>query len=326
VSQPLPIVTVIIAAPPQLAEVQAVAAARKLDYPADRLEIIVARGKQPSVQRNVALRAARGEWIYFLDDDALTPPDNLRRAEKFLHNPAVAMVGGPNVCPPGAPLLEQVFAVVLASWLAFGPSRARYTPVGEMRDTGEKELILCNTLARRDTLLALGGFNEALYPNEENALMDELQKRGQRLVYDPNFFVHRRPRRTLKAFLKMLRTYGRGRAEQFRLHPTPGSALNFVPPLFCLYLAALAFLNCLSIPNSLRLLIAVPMIVYFVATILQTLASMKNAGVVRAVLAWPLLVASHIFYGLGFWRGLFTKLDANANKVRTEVVLETIGL
>jgi len=326
VSQPLPIVTVIIAAPPQLAEVQAVAAARKLDYPADRLEIIVARGKQPSVQRNVALRAARGEWIYFLDDDALTPPDNLHRAENFLQNPAVAMVGGPNVCPPGAPLLEQVFAVVLASWLAFGPSRARYTPVGEMRDTGEKELILCNTLARRDTLLALGGFNEALYPNEENALMDELQKRGQRLVYDPNFFVHRRPRRTLKAFLKMLRTYGRGRAEQFRLHPTPGSALNFVPPLFCLYLAALAFLNCLSIPNSLRLLIAVPMIVYFVATILQTLASMKNAGVVRAVLAWPLLVASHIFYGLGFWRGLFTKLDANADKVRTEVVLENIAL
>ncbi len=325
-SQPLPIVTVIIAAPPHLAEVQAVAAARKLEYPADRLEIIVARGKQPSVQRNVALRAARGEWIYFLDDDALPPPDNLRRAEKFLHNPAVAMVGGPNVCPPGAPLLEQVFAVVLASWLAFGPSRARYTPVGSERDTGEKELILCNTLARRDALLKLGGFNEALYPNEENALMDELQKRGQRLVYDPNFFVHRRPRRTLKAFLKMLRTYGRGRAEQFRLHPTPGSALNFVPPLFCLYLAALAVVNFMSVSNSLRLIFAAPLLIYFVATILQTLASMKNAGVMRAVLAWPLLVASHIFYGLGFWRGLFTKLDANANKVRTEVILETIGL
>ncbi len=325
-SQPLPIVTVIIAAPPSLAEVQAVAAARKLDYPADRLEIIVARGKQPSVQRNVALRAARGEWIYFLDDDAVAPPDNLRRAEKFLSNPAVAMVGGPNVCPPGAPLLEQVFAVVLASWLAFGPSRARYTPVGEIRDTGEKELILCNTLARRDAMLELGGFNEALYPNEENALMDELQKRGQRLVYDPNFFVHRRPRRTLKAFLKMLRTYGRGRAEQFRLHPTPGSALNFVPPLFCLYLAALAVVNFMSVSNSLRLIFAAPLLIYFVATILQTLASMKNAGVMRAVLAWPLLVASHIFYGLGFWRGLFTKLDANANKVRTEVILETIGL
>ena len=91
-------------------------------------------------------------------------------------------------------------------------------------------------------MLELGGFNEALYPNEENALMDELQKRGGKLIYDPQLVVHRRPRSNLKAFAKMLLTYGRGRAEQFRLHPTPGSALNFVPPLFCVYLLALPFL------------------------------------------------------------------------------------
>ena len=321
-----PLVSVIIAAPPDQVEVPAVAAARRLAYPADRLEILVARGRQPSVQRNVALRAARGEWVYFLDDDALPPPDNLRRAEKFLSDPAVAMVGGPNVCPPGAPLLEQVFAVVLGSWLAFGPSRARYTPVGAERDTGEKELILCNTLARRDALLELGGFNEALYPNEENALMDELQKRGRRLVYDPGFMVQRRPRRTLRSFLKMLRTYGRGRAEQFRLHPTPGSALNFVPPLFCLYLAALVGLTGFSCFNSLRLWAAAPLLIYFVAVLGQTLASLPQAGMVRAVLALPLLVASHLFYGLGFWLGLFTKLNVGGNSVRTEVVLEKIAL
>ena len=312
-----------------MAEVQAVAAARQLNYPADRLEIIVARGKQPSVQRNTALRAARGEWIYFLDDDALPPPDNLRRAEKFLHNPAVAMVGGPNVCPPDAPLLEQVFAVVLASWLAFGPSRARYTPVGSERDTGEKELILCNTLARRAALLALGGFNEALYPNEENALMDELQKRGQRLIYDPEFFVHRRPRRTLRAFLKMLRTYGRGRAEQFRLHPSPGSALNFVPPLFCLYLALLAALEIFAgdkFSPALKSVAALPLGFYLLAVVGQTLVSIFSAGFVRALAALPLLVASHVFYGLGFWRGLFTKLGSGGNQVRAEVVLETITL
>src|SRR4029077_9061028 len=124
--------------------------------------------------------------------------------------------------------------VVLSSWLAFGPSRARYAAVGSLREASEKELILCNLLARRDALRALGGFNEALYPNEENALMDELQKRGGKLLYDPQFIIRRRPRHTLKAFVKMLLNYGRGRAEQFRLHPTVGSALNFVPPLFCL--------------------------------------------------------------------------------------------
>ena len=86
------------------------------------------------------------------------------------------MVGGPNLCPDDAPFLEKVFAVVLGSWIAFGPSRARYDRVGVVRATGEKELILCNLLARRAVLLELGGFDEALYPNEENALMDALQQ------------------------------------------------------------------------------------------------------------------------------------------------------
>src|SRR5581483_11172247 len=176
VSELLPSVTVIIAARPDQAGIKAVDAARRLDYPPDKLDITVARGKQPSVQRNTAVRAARGEWIYFLDDDSVPPPDNLQRAQKFLNDPTVKMIGGPNLCPPDAPVLEQVFAVVLGSRLAFGPSRARYTPVGEPRATGEKELILCNLMVRRDAMLELGGFNEALYPNEENALMDELQK------------------------------------------------------------------------------------------------------------------------------------------------------
>jgi hypothetical protein len=51
VNESLPTVTVIIAARPDMAEVRALAAARQLDYPADKLEIILARGKQPSARR-----------------------------------------------------------------------------------------------------------------------------------------------------------------------------------------------------------------------------------------------------------------------------------
>src|ERR1043166_7694638 len=238
----MPSVTVIIPPRPEAVEIDAVRAARALDYPVENLEIILARGKQPSAQRNAALKEATGDLIYFLDDDSVPEPKNLRRIIGHFADPDVKMVGGPATCPADAPALEQPFALVLGSWLAFGPSRARYTPVGTVRQTSEKELILCNLVARREPLLALGGFNEALYPNEENALMDELQKNGGKLIYDPALIVYRRPRHTLKAFCKMLMTYGRGRAEQFRLHPTPGSALNFVPPLFCLYLAALTVL------------------------------------------------------------------------------------
>jgi glycosyltransferase involved in cell wall biosynthesis len=230
----LPTVTIIIPTRPGQAEIPALTAARALDYPPERLEIIIARGKQPAVQRNAALKAATGELIYFLDDDARPPEGNLRRGAGLFQKEQVGMVGGPNLCPTDAPALEQVFSVVLTSWLAFGPSRARYDRVGSLRPSGEKELILCNLMARKKDLLELGGFDESLYPNEENALMDDLQKRGSKLIYDPDFFVERRPRPTMKAFIKMLFNYGRGRAEQFRLHPTPGSILNFVPPLFCL--------------------------------------------------------------------------------------------
>jgi cellulose synthase/poly-beta-1,6-N-acetylglucosamine synthase-like glycosyltransferase len=329
VSEELPSVTIIIAARPEQADIKAVNAAKHLDYPSGQLEIIVARGKHPSVQRNAALKAARGEWIYFLDDDSVPPPQNLCRAARHFSDPTVKMIGGPNLCPPDAPPLEQVFAVVLASWLPFGLSRARYACVGNVRATSEKELILCNLFARRADLLELGGFNEALYPNEENALMDELQKRGGKLIYDPELFVHRRPRHSLKAFFKMLRTYGRGRAEQIRVHPTFGSAANFVPPLFCLYLLTLAIFQITALGKPLdlvKILSAIPLAIYAAAILLQTLVSMPASGVVRSLLAMPLLATPHIFYGFGFWHGLFTKLNRGLNRPRFEVVLEKIAL
>ena len=321
VNESLPTVTVLIPARPGQAEIKALAAARALEYPADRLDIIVARGKQPSVQRNAAMKAARGELIYFLDDDSVPPPGNLRRAVAHFADSKVQMVGGPNLCPPEAPTLEQVFALVLGSWLAFGPSRARYAAVGAVRASGEKELILCNLVARREIMLELGGFNEALYPNEENALMDELQKRGGKLLYDPGLIVHRRPRPSLKAFARMLRTYGRGRAEQFRVHPTIGSAPNFVPPLFCVYLLALVLA---AVLNRIQAAWFAPLAVYGVLVLAQAAALIPRGGLGRAMAAIPLIVLSHVLYGFGFWRGLFTSLKPPAGRPPTPVELETV--
>ncbi len=322
--------TVIIPTRPDQSEIKAVAAARKLDYPKEKLEIIVARGRQPSVQRNTALRAAKGEIIYFLDDDSVPLPENLRRAVDHFKRPEVEMVGGPNVCPADAPLLEQRFAMTMGNWLAFGPSRARYTPVGKVRESGEKELILCNLLARRQTMLQLGGFNEALYPNEENALMDAIEKRGGKMIYDPDLLIFRRPRPHFKAFTKMLMTYGRGRAEQFRLHPTPGSAANFVPPAFCVFL-----LSCAAMPFMPALLQRVyegVLLFYVVAVFLSAFSSYANSitkqrGAIRpgtSFIVGFFIFWTHVMYGIGFWRGLFTRPKPASATVSAEVKLETI--
>jgi hypothetical protein len=123
----------------------------------------------------------------------------------------------------------------------------------------------------------------------------------------------------LKAFCKMLFTYGRGRAEQFRLHPTPGSALNFVPPLFVVYLAL-----AVALAGWFGLVVFVPLALYFLLVFAQTAVSMTTKGVVRSLLAMPLLVAPHVFYGLGFLRGLTTRLKSPGDKPVTEVTLENM--
>ncbi|MGA2556938.1 MAG: glycosyltransferase [Verrucomicrobiota bacterium] len=308
-------VTIIIAARPDQAEVRAVAAAQKLEGADGQVEILLARGRQPSVQRNAALRAARGEIVYFLDDDSIAPPGNLRRALEHFQSPAVKMAGGPSLCPADAPALQQAFALTMGSWLAFGPSCSRYRACGGVRASSEKELILCNLLARREDLLQLGGFNEALYPNEENALMDELQKRGGKLLYDPDLIVYRPPRASFRSFCKMLLSYGRGRAEQFRLHPTLRSAPNFVPPLFCLYLVALAFL-----PAVFRWVAAA----YLAAVLVQALAVLGGRKWHWLPRIMGLIFVSHVVYGLGFWRGCVTRPKPPPAAVSGGVQIEKI--
>ena len=194
-------------------------------------------------------------------------------------------------------------------------SAARYASLGVRRETSEKELILCNLLARKKDLLELGGFNEALYPNEENALMDDLQKRGGKLIYDPQLIVYRRPRSTFRSFCKMLLNYGRGRAEQVRLHPTLRSAPNFAPPLFVVYLLAAPFFGMLGLW---------PLLAYLALVMLQAVVLSFRGGIAQSICAIPLIILVPVLYGVGFWRGLFTKLKTGKGGPKIDVDLENI--
>jgi len=93
--------------------------------------------------------------------------------------------------------------------------------------------------------------------------------------------------------------YGRGRAEQFRLHPTLGSALNFVPPLFCLYLLTIPFLPVWGL---------VPLSLYVLAVLAQTVAVATRSNLWCGARVLPLIALTNVLYGLGFWHGLFTRL------------------
>ena len=108
----------------------------------------------------------------------------------------------------------------------------------------------------------------------------------------------------LKAFGKMLFNYGRGRAEQFRLHPTPGSTANFVPPLFCVYLLVAPFLKSIGTLT----LLAYWVVVFGYSATVSVRDSSFPFWIAHVLRVAALTFLTHVFYGLGFWRGLVTRL------------------
>ncbi|AJE04202.1 glycosyl transferase family 2 [Geobacter pickeringii] len=290
-----PTFTVVIPVKPG-GEVTAVDRLRAIDYPAECYEVLVAEGRRPSCQRNRAAAQARGEYLYFLDDDSLVPPEFLQLAARHFENPSVAAVGGPSLTPSSDTTMQRAFGAAFASLLGGGGVRNRYRQAGMVRETDDAELILCNLGFRRDTFLAAGGLDERLYPNEENELMARLRRQGMRLVHDPALAVFRSQRPHLRAFVRQLFTYGRGRAEQIHLGGGCGVS-NLVPALFLLYLCVLPFLG--SGPG------AIPLGGYLLATLLSSFIEGGRSGDGR-VSAVLLLVypALHLSYGAGLIWGL----------------------
>lgn len=297
-------------------KVGAIAALKNLAPDSPDHEIIVAEGKKPSRQRNLAAQAARGDILYFLDDDALAVPDALKRLVASFEEQKVAAVGGPSITPSGDSIFQRSIAWALASSFGGGAIRNRYRRYGVLRDTDDRELILCNLAFRKETYLSCGGLDERLYPNEENELIDRLLASGARLLHDPEMFVKRSQRPTLAAFIRQMRTYGKGRAEQTLI----SRSLSFkavIPALFVVYTISLPFLS----PGWWYNL---PALLYLSAILANMVTAVKEEGLPlasRLPLVYTLL---HFCYGAGFIAGLFTPRFSKVDESNTDVTLKSL--
>ena len=260
-------------------------------------EILLAEGNAPSQQRNGAARAATGEILYFLDDDSLATADNFTRCAAAMGDSSVAVVGGPSLTPPGDSWLQQLFGAALASPFGSGGVRNRYRRYGALRATTDKELILCNLAIRRSHFIELGGFNERLYPNEENEFMERVVIAGHRLLHDPAMCIERSQRSTLKAFVRQMFAYGRGRGEQTLLTGS-WSLVSFVPLIFDLYLIML-LLGILSSP-----LLFVPLAAYLIVDTVSTILELLRSRRLSSLLLIGIFPLMHCVNGLGLVLGL----------------------
>ncbi len=311
-------ISVIIPVRPGGSAEKAIEALRSVEYPPECLEVLVAEGTQPARQRNAAAHAAGGDILYFLDNDSEADIDLFRFVARGFADPDVAIVGGPSEILPSDSLLQKCFGFVLSSYFAVASVRCRYKSIGRwpQRST-EHKLILCNLGIRTEVFREEGGFDERMYPNEENELLNRLYAMGYVLVYNPRAVVRRPHRTSLGEFVRQMFSYGRGRMHHFRLHP------HFINPLYLMPVALLAYLVSLPVAFAMDLSTdalrwyLVPAGVYAFASALSTGRIVVDEEDWRPAFVVPLLfLLVHLSYALGMFSGiLHRQADTIGNRI-----------
>lgn len=294
----LPSISVIIPVKPGGRVEKVRASLAEIRYPPELVEVIVVEGQQPSRQRNEGLAHASGDIVYFLDDDSEVTPDLFLRVVGYFQNQSVVAVGGPALTNPDDGLFQRCVGYVLSTIPATMGARSKFASIGKARRASEFELILCNLSFRSEIIRRAGGFNELLYPNEENELLNRLGYIGYKFVYDPEAVIYRSRRSNFWLFFWQIFGYGRGRMEHVTVNPSFFEPLFLVPLFFVLYLLLLPFIRFSFFRKPLKYYLSMAAV-----TSLWIAARQHEWA---AVFLCPLIFLTvHVAYGCGLLRGYF---------------------
>ena len=171
-----------------------------------------------SSARNVGWKAANGEIVAYIDDDAYPDPHWLKfLASTFLSSSFVG-VGGPNLLPPGeGPIAECV-------------ANAPGGPVHVLVSDREAEHIPgCNMAFRRSALEAAGGFDPRFRSAGDDVdICWSIQRHGGKIGFHPSAVVWHHRRNSVKAYWNQQQGYGKAEALLERKWPEKYNAKGHV--------------------------------------------------------------------------------------------------
>ena len=274
---------------------------KKIDFSQENIEIILSIGKCPSAQRNQAAGIARGDILYFFNRDAQLQPDVFKKMTAIINRDVkIAGVGGVDITPLTNSYMQHLFGYAMGSYFAHWKMRARYLQVGRERVACENELLLSNMAIRKEIFLKAGGFNEGLYPNEENELINRISKMGYIFIYSPDIRIDRDRRSDIFKFIRQFYCYGRGRLNQINIEGVFNNLQFLIPLFFLFYIIFLFFAG-----NS--WLIFVPLNLYIVLAVIDSIyLSLKNK---KNLVILPIIyLVMHFSYACGILSGIFRNI------------------
>ena len=263
---------------------------------------VISTGKtRPAEKRNAGIRAARGEVVAFLDDDAFPIADWLQHAVAYFTLPDVGGVGGPGVTPSNDPFLAQAGGRVYTNRFVSGNFRWRY--IGDRVRSSVDDVPSCNLFVRTDVLKAINGYRTDFWPGEDTILCSDIvfgQKK--RIVYDPwaLVFHHRRP--LFGPHLRQIGRYALHRGHFAKRFPATSLRLSYLlPTFFVIGLVIGAPLACLH--PWLRTAYLSVLAAYGALTLLSTI----HPNPAMWLATWLGVMATHVVYGVRFLMGLLTR-------------------
>ncbi len=261
---------------------------------------VIPTGKvRPAEKRNVGIRAAEGEILAFIDDDAYPDAHWIEYAVKYFGEESIGAVGGPGVTPPNDPYLAKIGGRVYENILVSGNYRYRYKAGGVRRDVDDYPS--CNLFVRADLLKEFGGYRTDFWPGEDTLLCKDILDKGKRIVYDPWVIVNHHRRALTGPHVRQLSRYAFHRGYFCKRFPSNSLHVSyFVPSLFVLYVMAFAA-SVAFLPSGVwRLVAAAPGILYGALVVGTTATGRLPTWILTAYG----VVLTHLAYGICFLRGL----------------------
>jgi glycosyltransferase involved in cell wall biosynthesis len=182
--------------------------------------------------RNTGWRATTSEYVWFVDADCVAHPDAIDRLQSTLRSVDAAVVGGSYSNQNQGRLTADLIHEEMV---------ARHRSMGTLVNFA----ITANLLCRRQTLEALGGFDESLRLGQDLDFAYRVVRSGQRLAFDATSQVGHFHETRLGNYLYKQARQGFWRMHIYRRHPakvtgdTYSGLSDYVqPPLALLALTA----------------------------------------------------------------------------------------
>jgi GT2 family glycosyltransferase len=178
------------------------------------LRVIAGPNRGLSEARNIGFRAATGDIVAYIDDDAYPDPHWLRYVSQKFLTTSHAAVGGPNLAPAGS------------GWVADCVANAPGGPSHVLVSDLEAEHIPgCNMAYRKRCLEELGGFDAQFrIAGDDVDLCWRLLERGWTIGFSPAAMVWHHRRNSVRAYWRQQKNYGKAEAMLERKWPAKFSS------------------------------------------------------------------------------------------------------